>query len=668
MANAFSELPNALDEGRGLEQIRTDEAKKAFEGEKLADETALKIVLQDVNVAEIFFQSKTLSADFNMADDLFRAFVAPRNWPNSNIARSNIPMPVVMEAIESLLPQAHMSFFSDSTPFELDPKGKTSAEAARGMASVGAWSVAETGFEEECRKMLKSSLLYGQCIGKWGWKQETRRTKKYKRGQDGGISSSPETNDIACPTFEYVDVRQVLVDPFHQNPDIRDAAYVIQQKFIDAEELDSLRDSGYKNVPTRAELAEILAERAESTKDSIKSMKIQSWREYQPAQPDEQRSANPLKQPLEILEYWTDDRVITVLQRCLILRNEENEFETKPYLSCPFIDVLNSFWGLGVAKLLEGEQKFQTGVLNAGVDALSLKLCPFFIRKKGMGTTSQNIIVGPGRAVNEEELTPVPMENVFEAALEAINSSEVRASRRVGSNYGPEMPTQAMRTAEGVQAFTSGVQVRLQYFIEQFADMVFVPAIEAFLQLAKDNLTETQIKDIIHEESGKPFQGDVLDAYNGKYSVQVLTSTKLTARRAMAQMIPMMAQMVGAAPVQQSLAAQAKKFDFTEFIDKIFDVTGFPSTDLIVDATPQEQAAMGQMMNPQVAKAQLDMHKEALKHQYSLELEQAKGETRAGVQVVKQVLDEAKTAKELTGGAMKASADAAEPLANQAQQ
>jgi hypothetical protein len=664
MANAFSELKNAINEGHGYEPIRADEV--AFGDEKFTDEAALKIVLQDVNVAETHFQSKTLSSsDFNLADDLFRAYVAPRNWPNTNIQRSNIPMPVVMEAIETaLLPQAHMAFFSDPQPFLLEGKGQTSAEAARGMAHVGSWSVEESGFEEEIRKMLKSSFLYGQCVGKYGWRKDTRYERKYKRSKNG-VESSTEAHDISCPTFEYVDVRQVLVDPFHDNHDIRGAAYVLQQKFIDAEELDSLRDQGYKNVPTRAELALILAERAEATKDSLQGMKIKSWREYQPSEPTEQRSSNPLKQPLEILEYWTDDRVVTVLQRCLVLRNEENEFGEKPFLSCSFIDVLNSFWGMGVSKLLEGEQRLQTGVLNAYVDALSLQLNPTWLRKKGLGAVSQNVVVGPGRIVNEEELEPLKFESVTEEAMTAIQSSEARSARRVGANYGPEMPTQAMRTAEGVQAFTSGVQVRLQYFIENFANLVFIPAIKAFIQLAKDNLTPEQVQTIIHNGEGKTYAGDILDVYNGVYSVSVLSSTKLSGRRAMAQMIPLMMQMVGQAPVQQSLTAQGKKFDFTEFLQQVFDITGWPDTDLLADMTPQEQQAALMAMNPQMAKAQMDAHSLALKHQNDMELEQAKGETRAGVQVVKHLLDQAKEAKELEGGAAKASAQAAQPLANQ---
>jgi hypothetical protein len=259
------------------------------------------------------------------------------------------------------------------------------------------------------------------------------------------------------------------------------------------------------------------------------------------------------------------------------------------------------------------------------------------------------------------------MESITQEALEAINSSEVRASRRVGSNYGPEMPTQAMRTAEGVQAFTSGVQVRLQYFIEQFADLVFIPAIKAFVELAKDNLDEKQIQAIISDKQGEQYAGDILDVYSGTYSIDVLTSTKLTARRAMAQMIPMMMQMVAQAPVQQSLTGQGKKFDFLEFLEQCFDITGWPKTDLIGDLTPQEQTADDGPDEPASYKSPVrHAQGSAETSERDLELEQTKGETRGGVQVIKHLLDEAKTAKELEGGAAKASAQAAQPLANQA--
>jgi hypothetical protein len=638
MPNILNEFPHDK-ESVGFEEIRAGEV--AFEGESLDDETALKLVVQDTVIAENAVSSRTINQDINLADDLYRSYVPPRPWPNSNVQRSNVPMPVVMEAVETLLPQAHMAFFSEPQPFLLEPKGITPAVCARSMAKIVSWAMDETGFEEEIRKTLKSCLLYPVGVVKYGWKKCTVTERKYVKGEQDSVATEEKDHEISVPTFENVDVRKILVDPFTHSHDIRNAAFVIQQSYITANDLVELAEAGYKNVPSKRELAAILAARTEATKDSMLAMRANTWRENKASEPTEQRSADPLKQPLELLEYWTNDRVITVLQRCIVIRNEANEFGEKPFFSCTFIDFPNCFYGMGVAKLLEGEQRFQTGVLNAWVDSLSLKLAPVFLRKKGIGTTSQNVTVGPGKVINEEEMVPLSMESISQEALTALGASESRASRRVGANYGPEMPTQAMRTAEGVQAFTSGVQIRLQYFIEMFANLVFIPAVEAFIQLAKDNLDQKQLSSILTSEEGKAFEGDLMEIYNGKYSVDVLTSTKLTGRRGMAQLVAPIMQLLGQPAMQQSLQVQAKNFDYVEFLNQLFDITGWPRTDLITPMSPADQQR-AMMQNPAVVKAQTDGKKMAQQHQNDLELEEAKGTTRAGVQVVKHILDGSK--------------------------
>jgi hypothetical protein len=80
-----------------------------------------------------------------------------------------------------------------------------------------------------------------------------------------------------CPTFEYVDVRNILVDPSVRTSDIRDAKYVILQKFITANDLDELReDDTYKNVPTRDALRTILAAKGEGAIDSVSGAKAET--------------------------------------------------------------------------------------------------------------------------------------------------------------------------------------------------------------------------------------------------------------------------------------------------------------------------------------------------------------------------------------------------------
>lgn len=632
-------MKSAIDEGRALEPLKASEV--AFPGEEMTDEAALALVLQDTTVAEKFINGKNLPVAWDAADNLFSASVTADAWPGTNKPRSALPMPVVMEAIESVLPQAQMAFFSDPQPFLIDPKGQTTKEQARAMGHVANWALKEAKFQEETRKIIKSCFQYGNGVGKYGWARGYQSNKVYSQGAGGAVDTQLKSTEISCPTFEFVDLRNLLVDSATRSHDITTARFVEYQKFIDASELDSLRDD-YDNVPTREQLALILAEQAERTKDSMQASKVPSQRAQQAELSTAQSSADPLKQNLELLEYWTKDRVITVLQRCIVLRNEPNEFGELPFRSCAFIDVLNAFYGFGISRLLAGEQGFQVGVANLWVDSLSLRLNPMFHRKGGIGQQSQSILAAPGRVVNDSgDLEPLQIQSITEEAQAALSSSDARAAKRIGANFGPEMPTQAMRTAEGVQAFTAGVQVRLQYFVENFATLVFIPVIEAVIQLCKDNLTPEQVKTILSDADSTAFVGDIMTIYNGKYNIQVLSSTKLAARRAMAQLLPLLFQMVQADPVQQSLQVQNKKIDYAQFIQTAVDLTGFPADDLIVDMTPEDQQrAVAQ--NQALVKAQAGQQQQAQKHQDDLELEQAKGDARAGVAVVKHVLDGSK--------------------------
>jgi hypothetical protein len=628
-------LKTALDEGQAQAPFLAEEITP----EQLSDETALKLVVQDAQMAERYVNSKALPNEWNNIDDLYRAWVPTETWPGTNVPRASLSMPLILEAIENMLSQVHMAFFSDAKPFAMDPAGKTKPEAARAFGKVLLWSLKMSGAREEFRKVLKSAFLYGQCVGKWGWQISTHQKATYKKDADGSVKKHVQDHEISRPTFEFVELRNILVDPSLRNHDIRNARYVIHQSFVTADDLEDLTASGYTNVPTRAQLADILASQGESTDDSMGGNKVDTQRAYQAEGQDKQFSANPLNQPLEILEYTTRDSVITVLQRKIVIRNEENEFGRINYVSCAFIDVLGAWFGFGVARLLGGEQQLQAGVANRWIDALDLAMNPMWHRKKGVGANSQNINAAPGKVVNDDgELTPIKPNVESAEALQAISTSEARANRRVGANFGQEMPTQAMRTAEGVNSFTAGVQVRLQYFIENFASLVFIPVLEAFVQLAKDNLQPEQINVILSDEDGKEYEADVMDLYNGSYALEVLSSTKLAARRALAAMANQLTQMFTAEPVQNALLAQGKKVNFSEFVQQLIDMTGWPAEGLIVDATPEDiQRAM--QMNPAVIAAQAKGQQLDQEHNNDMELEEAKGTARAGVSVVKHILD-----------------------------
>lgn len=634
----FENLKNAITGGAVMAPQTPD--KTAFDDEQFSDETALGLVLQDADIAVKYLSSKSLPALWNNIDDLLRAFVQPKTWPGSTETRAHLGVPLVLEIIEtSLLPQIHQAFFSDKTPFLLGAQGATKPETAQAAAKILKWAVKRSGFKEETRKAEKGCLNYGTGVAQWGWEQGEEEKKNYvKEGKN--VVSETTAKRYSRPTFEFVELKNLLVDPSLRTPDIRDARYVVRQKFITANELDDLRDDPkYKNVPTREELRQLLAPASQGATESLQATKPETWREYQAQLQSKDSSSDPLQNPLEILEYWTAERVIVVLQRVVVIRNDENEYERIPFVSAPFIDTLGSFYGFGVSALLGGEQSLQTGVMNLWLDAANLTLNPAFVEESGTAGSSQNIQIGPGKVIKGTgKIAPLAVQSVTNEAMQILQSSESRARRRVGGNSGPDMPNQAMRTAEGVQEFTAGIQTRTQYFVELFADLFFVPVLEAFLAMAKENMTPDDIDCVLTEEEGQTWDGEHLDFYNGMYGIEVLSSTKLAAKRAMVSLIPTLMQLFSAAPIQQALVVQNKKIDLAEFLEQVIDLTGWDANGLIVAMTPDDQQRAMQL-NPAVQKAQSEMMLQQQQHQNDLELENAKGDVRSGLIVTKHAME-----------------------------
>jgi len=641
MASEFEQLSTAIPAAESLAPITAENT--AFADEQLSDETALGIVLADVDTAEKYLQSKGIIINLDQADDLYRGYVKPRVWANGK-QRSNLSMPIVLEAIEKIMPTLYMSLFGNGKePFYLRPIGRTKPEAARAKAKILSWAIKQSDLKEGMRLALKNCLQYGFVVGNYGWTEREQIVKKYVNGQDGKIQVVKDSVTFNVPTFETIDFRQVLFDPACKVQNLRDknqgAKYVIKQVFVDANWLDENRDNPlYKNIPTREELRDILAANKAQATDSLKASKSSQYREFQAEQATTPTSADPFSAPLELLEYWSEDRVITVLQRVIVIRNEESEFTSLPFPSCAFIDVLNSAIGFGVAKLLAGEQRLQVGVLNTWVDTLSLALNPVYQLLKGIGAGTQQVTLSPGKVITEAgELKPLVQPSVSNEAQNAIAASEQRASKRVGSTGGADMPTQALRTASGIQSFQGNVVERLQYFLEIFTSMVFIPTLEAFLDMCCDHLTKEQINQILTDAEGKAYEGDVLEVYNAQVEVEVLAGTKLASRQAAAQLVPMLAQLVAQEPFQTSLAAQGKKFDYAELLDEAIELSGWDLDSLIVDMT-QEDVQRQQQNNAALVKAQVSQQQQQTDHENKLAEINEKGTVQAGVAVVRQLV------------------------------
>lgn len=604
------------------------------------DEIALGIVVADIDAAIAYEQAKAFVTSIEVADDLVRGYVRVRPWPNTDKPRSALSMPVVLEAVEKIMPFLHLSLFgSGKDPFEVEAIGQSKAEAAKAWQSLLRWSMKVSDFKEGSRLTMKNCLQYGWGGGTSGWENREVVRKRYIKTEDGkGVMRDPDEKkeDIAHPTYEAFNLRNVGFDPCCPTQDPRKGRFWFKRIVVTAYDLDAMRDDEtYKNIPSLEDLKYILANKEEPAKDSLIALKPNQTRELQAQQDTLAASKDPLQSPLELIEYRTDERIVTVLQRAIVIRNEVNK-EGQCVYGCAFIDVLNSMFGFGIARLLNGEQRLQQGVLNTWVDSLALVLNPSFQNIKGtLGNGQQNISIAPGKVVTVEgELKPLVATDVSETAANALESSQNRAMRRVGAEGGSNMPTAAMRTGSGVQAFQGDITQRLQYFMEQYIDLVFIPVLKAFLDHAKENLTPDQIKQILSDEDGKAYLGDVLDIYNCDCKIDIIAGVKLTVKQAAQQAAPIIMQLLQNEAVQSSLQVQGKKFDYATFMENYLELQGWDIDTLFIPMTADDlkrAQEKNQAMSRGVAMQQLQTQK----HQDDLDTVDKKSADQAQIAVLR---------------------------------
>lgn len=632
----FETLKQAVNADAMQQPLTPEEVE--FEGE-WSDEVAVGIVVQDVVNAIAYEQAKSFTTSIEVADDLVRGYVRVRPWPNTDKPRSALSMPVVLEAIEKILPKLHLSLWgSGKDPQQVDAIGDTKNEVASAWHTLLNWAIKVSGFKEGSRLTMKNILQYGWGGGTYGLVSEEVQKAKYRRGEGGKIERDPETKNeiLPKPTYEALNIRNCGFDPSCPSDDPSKARFWYKRIVVNGYDLDDLRDDDtYKNIPSREDLARILALKEEPAKDSAIALKPNQTRELQAQQDNMVISKDPLLSPLEIIEYRTDSRIVAVLQRAICIRNEVSN-EGKCVVGMAFIDVLNSLFGFGIARLLNGEQRLQTGVLNTYVDSLALVLNPAMQQTKSLsGNGQQNISIAPGKVVTVEgELKPLVTQDVSETAQRALEASEGRAYRRIGAEGATNAPTQALRTGSGVAAFQGDLTERYEYFMDQYIDKVFIPTLKGFIYFIKENLTEEQIKAILRDETKKDYVGDVLDIYNADLKLDIISGVKLRTRQAAAQVAPLIIQLLQNAAVQSSMQVQATKFDYALFAREYLELQGWPVDKLFVPMT-DEDLKRAQEQNQAMSRAAGMMQLQAQKHQDDLDTVDKKSADQATIAVLR---------------------------------
>lgn len=651
--------------------ITAEQAKAYLRQQVWASDPALQLTIRDSEQAENWQNSKAFVRAWEASDALYQSPPSSNTWAGTQTASASVNLHTVSTTVNSLVPQILSGLFADNPPFMIAEQGDTTDKTARAISAILAYQLEDIDFRTEIELGTTNTSLYGTQVYKWGWEKFTKQRKIYKRknpevtlpgtipGADPTVISSDEFEETLIdevterPRFEHVvNLRHILVDPSLNVPDIRKAKYVIHRMYMTWDDLDKLRDRPGYDIPSREELLELFLPPMEPVETDPNSEPSQSplWDSRSAPQYDESTS-NPFEKPLEVLERWDKNTCIVVLNKKLVICNEENPYGKIPYFSVNWENIPGGFWGMGLGQIIGVEQRLQQGIINLSLDQMALMLNTPLVRVRGKSIPTQNIRIGPGRIIEVDtkgDIEPLGRYAPVPEAMSHIQMSQSRAEQASGANditsmgqAGGSGHSNIARSAAGANALAAGANNRTSAFIDRLATQVIVPFLYEMYEMDRALLPPSQVRYILNDELKHEYLrtgGDIMDILNARLKFNVLAGSKMIAKQRMAQALPSLITFLTNPETTQQLAISNKKVDVVELVQMSFTIADWSNEkDVILDMTPQDEQRQQQLQQgAQQSKLQGQAALQQQKQQAEQELADQNNTARAARDILRE--------------------------------
>lgn len=559
------------------------------------------------------------------ADELYLGWVQQRYWEGTKIPRSSLSVYLTLEHVESMLPKVLSALFGETYWFDARPYPATSMAEARAVQELLLAQARSanngTGIREVLRRACKSGLLYGNGIFHLGWQRGTEQkvitidelrpitapfptpmgviqvpTGRMQRT----VRQQAREVDINEPLIEYVSLRDFYIDPNCPSPLPWDAGHCIRRRLVPIKDLARFKGVPDMDIPDDRILY-TLAEQKAVTAGDEGVLYAEALRESSYNRATDYSVSGEDKR-VEVLEYWTSDRLVWVFGRRHVAYNVPNPYGFIPFFNIHYVDVLDRFYALAMSDVLEPEQRLQQSIINARVDELSLSIHPPMIKRRGVPIPVSQLRRRPGLITEtddvEADLKAQEVANVTQQAYVEVAASEVRAQRRDGISElailgTPGTPSNVGRTATGVQTLSSASHNRISGFIENAQEQAIVPFLDRLLQLNQKFNTQQDVVKILGAD-GQLIQLDARALINAQLRFEMRGASRMSSKAALLQVLPLVVQTLLNPEVIGMLHQEGKTVEIGEIINMVLDATSYRphKTSLIRALSPQEQAAL----------------------------------------------------------------------------
>jgi len=317
--------------------------------------------------------------------------------------QANLSIPYCFANVETILPR--MVANKPKVEFQArEPQDQINTEVLRNLIEYQ-WG--EMNMDSKMSEWVKQVLIYGTSVLKVYW-------RLYKNGK---LYDNPEA--------DVVDLFDFFIDPSATSID--DAEYVIHRI---VKPLNTIKDDPkYKNTNLIKGSAERINEFREQ-RDSVLGVNT---------------AEDQHKQEIELLEYWEDNRVITVANKSIVIRDEENPFDHKMK---PFVVIVNQlvpkeFYGIGEIEPLESLQNELNDLRNQRMDNVNLVLNRMWKARRDSTIQWDTLTSKPGGIILTDN-----MEDIIDITTPDITASSFREEESIKSD---------IQNTTGVTDYITGV-------------------------------------------------------------------------------------------------------------------------------------------------------------------------------------------------------------------
>ena len=637
---------------------------------KYTDEAALSIVVQDYERASAWLEDRRWPLNWSESDILYQSPRSLSVFEGSTVTRANVSRFTVAKQVNSLAPAiAGAIFFNDATPFEIRPRPNTHADTARAWSELVSELLDEINFKQELSYGIQGMTNQGTVIFKGGWETVTEIETHYIRKKAPPKVDMPfgkpltvfteesdefEAVDIEVtrnrPTFEKCELGTVFVDPKWKSPNqLWKAKWIVHEMYLDYDDLTKLRDNPDYDIPPDDVLRAIFLEDAEQT-DGISATEqamTANTSVHHAERQDFDWSEDPLKKPMQVLEWWDKRQVRVALQKKVVIRNGPHKLGEKPFWSANYWDIDNAGYGMGVGRIAGADQRVEQGMLNALLDILAFAVQPEYAVARGANvpTQDQRRRLGGIRMVDGMDASkaialvaqPQVPPDAWRAIQSVVASSEGATGADQASVQGsiPGKGSSIVRSGTGAGIVGNASSTRLQMPVERVIDGVFLPFLDFVYRMTKERMPISEIRDVLAERT-EDLVVDFQEFMDARVKLDTLAGTRLAAKNKMAQALPFLLEVFGNQALVQQLSQTGWKVNAMELVNMVLEMSEWKNKrDLVVMMTPQEQQSMQQNNNPAAAKAQADSALLHQKQQGDMQMEDKKIAGRMAVNTVK---------------------------------